>query len=115
MFLCQATHKCVAYCGTRVQTYRETCTGIDGIAKTHTAMLVGDPKSHVCAIPNPNVCHRLGQIFCEGTQDCVMECNECYSPGKQGVEFVKQRANAGVNFHDKNGHIFHGNASACSC
>ena len=112
MFLCQASHECVAYCGSECKPSGNG-TGIDGIALTHTSMLLGDPKSHICAIPNPNVCHRFGQIFCEGTQDCVTECNECYSPGKHGVEFVNQRANAGVNFHGKDGHVFHGNASTC--
>jgi len=80
-------------------------------------MLLGDPKTHVCEIPNPNICHKLGQKFCEVTQNCVHSCDsyECMyaADGMSFHQTVERRADAGVKFHSESDYFFQGNATTC--
>jgi hypothetical protein len=118
---CAESRKCVDYCGRDCHP-RGNSTGIYGIDLTHSPELIGDPKSHVCAIPNPNICQRLGKVFCELNQNCVDQCEDwaCQKPmGGSGIytthytELIATRADQGVRFHSNNNYPFYGNASTC--
>jgi hypothetical protein len=116
MFFCHETHQCVANCGYECQ-HNGNKTGIHGVGVTNAPILLGDPKTHVCQIPNPNVCHRLGQTFCEITQNCVDSC-DAYACGQNadGTSFhqtVERRADEGVKFHSESNYFFQGNATTC--
>jgi hypothetical protein len=113
MFYCQASHQCVGYCGYDCHL-KGTNTGVYNIEPTAMPMLVGDPQSHVCIIPDPNACHRIGKTFCEATQNCVHNCWDCHQPGSEYVEVAEVRADAGVKFHSNNNYGgFQGNATVC--
>ena len=78
MFLCQASHECVDT-AVRSANQREQ----HGYRWYRVDAKTFRPKSHIL-IPNPDKNVDLGKYFVK-TQDCVTECNECYSPGKQAL------------------------------
>jgi len=118
---CAESRKCVDYCAYDCHS-RGNSTGIPGIDLTHSPQLIGDPKSHVCAVPNPNVCKRLGKVFCELNQNCVDECADwaCNKDmgssniyGAHYTQLVEARAEQGVQFHSASNYAFYGNATTC--
>jgi hypothetical protein len=118
---CAESLKCVDHCNDDCH-HRGNNTGIVGVDITISPHLVGDPKTHVCAIPNPNVCRRLGKVFCELNQDCVEECTDWACQKDMGASgmynhhfthLVESRADQGVRFHSANNYAFYGNATSC--